>query len=116
YFTVLYLFLFFFTDPATTAIYTLSLHDALPIFLSGARCAASARDSRVRARRQRVQADRVGGRGAARSRDARSAVSSIGGLPLQALKRTRAGLSATVSDRAGRVDRAVAPGPGGIEG
>src|SRR5207248_10805904 len=23
---------FFFTDPATTAIYTLSLHDALPIF------------------------------------------------------------------------------------
>src|SRR5690625_7913103 len=25
------LFLFFFTDPATTEIYTLSLHDALPI-------------------------------------------------------------------------------------
>src|SRR5205823_14551939 len=30
--------LFFFTDPATTEIYTLSLHDALPIF--GSRCAA----------------------------------------------------------------------------
>src|SRR5437773_9611584 len=26
-------FLFFFNDPATTEIYTLSLHDALPIFL-----------------------------------------------------------------------------------
>src|SRR5438876_5569074 len=26
-----YLFFFFFTDPATTEIYTLSLHDALPI-------------------------------------------------------------------------------------
>src|SRR5699024_12726423 len=25
-------FLFFFTDPATTVIYTLSLHDALPIY------------------------------------------------------------------------------------
>src|SRR5438067_13727467 len=27
-----YFFLFFFTDPATTEIYTLSLHDALPIY------------------------------------------------------------------------------------
>src|SRR5438132_10777305 len=27
----LFFFLFFFTDPATTEIYTLSLHDALPI-------------------------------------------------------------------------------------
>src|SRR5204863_10004572 len=29
----LHLFLFFFNDPATTEIYTLSLHDALPIYL-----------------------------------------------------------------------------------
>src|SRR5438034_11843233 len=28
----LFLFFFFFNDPATTEIYTLSLHDALPIF------------------------------------------------------------------------------------
>ena len=28
---VLYLFVFFFNDTATTEIYTLSLHDALPI-------------------------------------------------------------------------------------
>src|SRR5690348_17962302 len=28
----MFLFFFFFTDPATTEIYTLSLHDALPIF------------------------------------------------------------------------------------
>src|SRR5688572_30853866 len=30
--TLLFLFFFFFTDTATTEIYTLSLHDALPIF------------------------------------------------------------------------------------
>src|SRR5437764_3857048 len=29
---LLYFFFFFFNDPATTEIYTLSLHDALPIF------------------------------------------------------------------------------------
>ena len=79
--------------------------------LSGPRCAASARSSRVRARRHRVQADRVVGRGAARSRDAWCAVSAVGGLPFQAVERTRAGLSAAVSDRAGRADRRVAPGP-----
>src|SRR3712207_8046329 len=31
----MWLFLFFFNDTATTEIYTLSLHDALPIFLAG---------------------------------------------------------------------------------
>src|SRR5438552_11541585 len=31
--------LFFFNDPATTEIYTLSLHDALPIYLRRARLA-----------------------------------------------------------------------------
>src|SRR5699024_12556681 len=31
FFLLLYFFFFFFTDPATTEIYTLSLHDALPI-------------------------------------------------------------------------------------
>src|SRR5574339_1227683 len=31
-FTILFLFFFFFNDTATTEIYTLSLHDALPIF------------------------------------------------------------------------------------
>src|SRR6202043_2493193 len=36
-------FLFFFNDTATTEIYTLSLHDALPI--SAARCAGSATTS-----------------------------------------------------------------------
>src|SRR6266516_5925486 len=29
---IIFIFLFFFNDPATTEIYTLSLHDALPIF------------------------------------------------------------------------------------
>ena len=49
-----------------------------------------------------VQADRVVGRGAAWSRDTRGAVSPVGKLPLQAFERTRAGLSAAISDRAGR--------------
>src|SRR5688500_20359138 len=51
-------FLFFFNDPATTEIYTLSLHDALPISAIAAavtaatcRCAGSApRPTRARAR------------------------------------------------------------------
>src|SRR5438552_9409177 len=34
---MLLLFVFFFAAPATAAIYTLSLHDALPISLSGER-------------------------------------------------------------------------------
>src|SRR3712207_9315309 len=33
-----YFFLFFFNDTATTEIYTLSLHDALPILLDPPRC------------------------------------------------------------------------------
>src|SRR5438876_11226335 len=32
-------FVFFFNDPATTEIYTLSLHDALPILVDGLLCA-----------------------------------------------------------------------------
>src|SRR5438445_13573691 len=40
----LYFFIFFFNDPATTEIYTLSLHDALPIYPNFGR--------RVRNRRQ----------------------------------------------------------------
>src|SRR6266498_5810290 len=34
-------FCFFFNDTATTEIYTLSLHDALPISVSSGRCASS---------------------------------------------------------------------------
>src|SRR5438477_8901229 len=36
---------FFFTDTATTQIYTLSLHDALPISVPSARCASCHRGS-----------------------------------------------------------------------
>src|SRR5437899_5261038 len=32
--SILFIFFFFFNDTATTEIYTLSLHDALPIFLA----------------------------------------------------------------------------------
>src|SRR2546430_15021549 len=37
------IFFFFFNDTATTEIYTLSLHDALPIFDEGAGAAAACR-------------------------------------------------------------------------
>src|SRR3990170_295010 len=46
-------FFFFFNDTATTEIYTLSLHDALPIW---PRCPASRR--RARARRRPARASR----------------------------------------------------------
>src|SRR2546425_3995570 len=52
---LLFLFFFFFNDTATTEIYTLSLHDALPILLGAAdaRCAGlgAARLGRGRERR-----------------------------------------------------------------
>src|SRR5262249_62251498 len=47
------LFLFFFNDPPPTEIYTLSLHDALPIWPTRAvvaRAAASTSDSKSRSR------------------------------------------------------------------
>src|SRR2546423_11070735 len=47
---------FFFNDTATTEIYTLSLHDALPIFLPPAR-----RRPRVPAARRRARARAPGG-------------------------------------------------------
>src|SRR5260370_39890615 len=43
----LYLFFFFFNDTATTEIYTLSLHDALPIYRAVRRRVTKADVSRV---------------------------------------------------------------------
>src|SRR3712207_7088315 len=62
---------FFFNDTATTEIYTLSLHDALPICRCGARSAASARTTATRTGRAARSAAPPrppgrGGRGAAR--------------------------------------------------
>src|SRR5256885_11989271 len=51
-----FLLFFFFNDTATTEIYTLSLHDALPIFRC-ARCASRRRDPRARARTPRQGGD-----------------------------------------------------------
>src|SRR6266487_7201138 len=45
-----YLFFFFFNDTATTEIYTLSLHDALPISMAISRRISSARAVWPRAR------------------------------------------------------------------
>src|SRR5688572_32427847 len=39
---------FFFNDPATTEIYTLSLHDALPIWIFRERCERSSGDRRAK--------------------------------------------------------------------
>src|SRR5436190_21309295 len=62
------IFFFFFTDTATTEIYTLSLHDALPIFAGALRPARRAGAKRAaRPRRRRIS----GGREAARRRVAR---------------------------------------------
>src|SRR5438876_4916590 len=62
---ILLFFFFFLTDPATTEIYTLSLHDALPISvrdLRGDRGRISRdgrpRDPRLRSRHRRPAADR----------------------------------------------------------
>src|SRR3712207_8024775 len=48
---------FFFNDTATTEIYTLSLHDALPIYLAGARIAQTQNDAQTRQQEQRVIAE-----------------------------------------------------------
>src|SRR5258705_8011733 len=65
-------FFFFFNDTATTEIYTLSLHDALPIY--GARCRPlyAARAARVGepagARQRRAEQSRESRRGGRRAR------------------------------------------------
>src|SRR5258707_5644363 len=58
---------FFFNDTATTEIYTLSLHDALPISLHGAR-AARGRKPALDARREHLAHRLAGGAGRARCR------------------------------------------------
>src|SRR5256885_16673111 len=51
--SLLFFFFFFFNDTATTEIYTLSLHDALPIFPQGGAPAGSPRSNGRGARRRR---------------------------------------------------------------
>src|SRR5260370_8186052 len=46
--TTLHISLFFFNDTATTEIYTLSLHDALPIYLASFICQALCKCCRIR--------------------------------------------------------------------
>src|SRR5438309_7044224 len=66
---------FFFNDPATTEIYTLSLHDALPISSSGA-SAAVARRSRSAPSRSPCSASRRPREGAERSEEHTSELQS----------------------------------------
>src|SRR5438045_9718327 len=58
-FLYLFLFDFFFNDTATTEIYTLSLHDALPISLSASPGSAAASGNRT-ARSRTTSSDRGG--------------------------------------------------------
>src|SRR3712207_6946601 len=60
-------YFFFFNDTATTEIYTLSLHDALPIFRS-ARANVSGGRTRRRMARPRVRKSRQAGRTFAQAR------------------------------------------------
>src|SRR5437763_14959418 len=102
-------FLFFFTDTATTEIYTLSLHDALPIFRPGA--GATPED------RGEQEVPHLLGRADAPRQDreaARQAVLRAGG------GRTRGGAQARRRDdcrtRRGPCSRAGARGRAGPEG
>src|SRR5690349_24161954 len=72
------LFFFFFNDTAPTEIYTLSLHDALPISLRARRAAASSHSSRPSGRgRSAPSAPRRRGRtGTARSEEHTSELQS----------------------------------------
>src|SRR2546422_11386490 len=51
--STVFVFFFFFNDTATTEIYTLSLHDALPIFLRFER--SQAREHSIEAGRRRIE-------------------------------------------------------------
>src|SRR5260370_21434898 len=65
-------FFFFFNDTATTEIYTLSLHDALPIYESGHRAPEDAGDNLGTRRTERGARGGRGHRHGARSGDGRS--------------------------------------------
>src|SRR5258708_34359938 len=59
----LFFFFFFFNDTATTEIYTLSLHDALPISGRAQSCVVEQRRSRLRLARGRLlRSDSTGAR------------------------------------------------------
>src|SRR5260370_16956931 len=62
-------FFFFFNDTATTEIYTLSLHDALPIYESGHRAPEDASDNLGTRRTERGARGGRGHRPGARSGD-----------------------------------------------
>src|SRR5205085_8527109 len=63
FFYVLFSFFFFFNDPAPTEIYTLSLHDALPISFGADGADAALGRARAHARRRRLLDRRAPARG-----------------------------------------------------
>src|SRR6202034_4876540 len=91
------LFFFFFNDTATTEIYPLSLHDALPIFhLARA-------DRRIPAERDSLEAARpVGDRKSTRLNSSHSSIS----YAVFCLKKTRA-ISVTVTSTSGALSKKI---------
>src|SRR5258706_16341507 len=76
-------FFFFFNDTATTEIYTLSLHDALPISRRCRACASGRSRSRARGRPSRSPAGRsagASGRSPSRSEEHTSELQSLTNL------------------------------------
>src|SRR5258707_13169402 len=65
-------FFFFFNDTATTEIYTLSLHDALPIFARGQPQAASAPGADLQIRKRRNSSHAASSEGGAGGGDRKS--------------------------------------------
>src|SRR5438046_9511588 len=80
-YTSSYLF-FFFNDPPTTEIYTLSLHDALPIFIFPKARAARCRSLRLHSwpRRSRERSGPANRRGSRRSEEHTSELQSLTNL------------------------------------
>src|SRR2546425_2096716 len=89
---------FFFNDTATTEIYTLSLHDALPI-CRGSFCAASGCAPRSGSARRRAACGIRGGRGAARSEEHTSELQSLAYLVCRLLLEKKKTLASAPQSR-----------------
>src|SRR5215216_7618709 len=93
------MFFFFFNDTATTEIYTLSLHDALPISAAGARAVADVGGARCGVPRVGRRARALAAEGARRLRGGGDRLRGGRGGEVRALPRS--GRAARDGDRAG---------------
>src|SRR2546422_2742294 len=82
-------FFFFFNDTATTEIYTLSLHDALPICVRRARVVGRGRARRAAFARDRRRRGRGGGRSEEHTSELQSRLHLVCRLLLEKKKKVR---------------------------